>query len=690
MTDATYSGGMPLPQGINPDQQAAAIQLLKQRLLAAQQPAQQQAPVMTGPNPQAAQQQPFTGMASQVAQLGQGGNRAAPPMQAAMANSGDVTGAATGDNPIARAREAIAGQESADWASRHGDNGYGALGPTTRSGDFAVGRYQMMRSNIPEWTKQTFGTPMNWQDFRASPQAQDAVFNNIFGGYLNKYGPAGAAHHWFGMGRSDGYHTADQYVGGFMNSFGGGGSGAAAPETASAGPSGTMQSVLSKITGSGAEGQMNAPTSPLMAPGGPLAGVHQAVSAIPTGQGSMIGGMMGSPSFGNRMQQAAAWLLAANNPSGAAGMLNAVNSGAMNPVNAQLAQLKAQQMFAPQFGPVGTDLLGHPQYGMQPSGMAAMYGGQGAPTGGGGMSLAGQGSAMMNSGQDLPGMQGIKANPNATMAQKLQQVPAVFQPEVQAALNYQAMPGTLRGASSMPGFITSQYAHAIDPTYNESPAVMDYIKKMGDTSTTNSAGGQRLAAQNLIDQLYTATSAALRLGNTAGPNIPGGSLLGATYNNIKNSSPEHAEDKNNLDTAAQYASGEVGKLSYGSTGGGEQERQASARRWGSANSPGQIAGAASADVDILEARLKALEAQRDAVVPGSLRNDPRVDFTPPQYQEKLAQIKQNIASLRQQQSGGKAASGDVTGRDQYKEGQTATNPKTKERMIFKGGSWQAM
>jgi hypothetical protein len=77
------------------------------------------------------------------------------------------------------------------------NNPYGLLGPTTKSGDQAYGKYQVMGANVPGWTKQYYGTQLTPQQFLQNPQAQEAVFNGKFGEYVNKYGPEGAARAWF-------------------------------------------------------------------------------------------------------------------------------------------------------------------------------------------------------------------------------------------------------------------------------------------------------------------------------------------------------------------------------------------------------------------------------------------------------------------------------------------------------------
>src|SRR5262245_24469439 len=74
---------------------------------------------------------------------------------------------------------------------------YQRLGPVTRSGDRAYGKYQVMGANIPEWTQAAIGRPLNPTQFLADPNAQEAVFENRFGQYKQKYGAEGAARAWF-------------------------------------------------------------------------------------------------------------------------------------------------------------------------------------------------------------------------------------------------------------------------------------------------------------------------------------------------------------------------------------------------------------------------------------------------------------------------------------------------------------
>lgn len=106
-------------------------------------------------------------------------------------------------NPIFR--QAIANIES------RGSGGYNALGPLTKKGDRAYGRYQVMGDNLPSWTKEALGRQLTPDEFLADSQAQDKVFDHFFGKSVEKYGnPLDAASVWFtGRPVSAGKSSAD-------------------------------------------------------------------------------------------------------------------------------------------------------------------------------------------------------------------------------------------------------------------------------------------------------------------------------------------------------------------------------------------------------------------------------------------------------------------------------------------------
>lgn len=106
---------------------------------------------------------------------------------------------------------------------------YDAIGPATRTGDRAYGKYQVMGANIPDWTTRHIGRRMTPQEFLADKDAQEKVFRGEFGGYVAKYGnPQDAASMWFsgrpaaqGAGRNDGYTSQPEYLRRFNAALGG-------------------------------------------------------------------------------------------------------------------------------------------------------------------------------------------------------------------------------------------------------------------------------------------------------------------------------------------------------------------------------------------------------------------------------------------------------------------------------------
>ena len=94
---------------------------------------------------------------------------------------------------------------------------YLAAGPATHLhgrgyNDAAVGRYQTMGLNVPEWTQKNLGFAMTPEQFRQSPQAQERVASGQLGSYLDKYGsPGDAASMWFtGRPLAQGARLRDQ------------------------------------------------------------------------------------------------------------------------------------------------------------------------------------------------------------------------------------------------------------------------------------------------------------------------------------------------------------------------------------------------------------------------------------------------------------------------------------------------
>lgn len=75
---------------------------------------------------------------------------------------------------------------------------YKAIGPKTRTGDQAYGKYQVMGANIPSWTKAALGYSMTPQQFLNNPKAQDAVAKYQMSKHIAAgYGVEDVASIWF-------------------------------------------------------------------------------------------------------------------------------------------------------------------------------------------------------------------------------------------------------------------------------------------------------------------------------------------------------------------------------------------------------------------------------------------------------------------------------------------------------------
>lgn len=122
---------------------------------------------------------------------------------------------------LEKARCAISKNESGSCGGN-----YGLVGPPTRSGGRAYGRYQVMDFNVGPWSAQACGVRMTPEQFRQSPDCQDKVFDQQFGRYMEQCGFAGAAAKWFsgrcaiGSG-GDGYTSIGRYVAKALGTYNG-------------------------------------------------------------------------------------------------------------------------------------------------------------------------------------------------------------------------------------------------------------------------------------------------------------------------------------------------------------------------------------------------------------------------------------------------------------------------------------
>lgn len=96
---------------------------------------------------------------------------------------------------IDQAKNAIANVES------RGSGGYNAVGPNVGGGNVALGKYQVMASNVPQWTKKYLGYEITPQQFLNDAKAQELVFEGAFGDALKRYGNMKDAVSWWHSGK---------------------------------------------------------------------------------------------------------------------------------------------------------------------------------------------------------------------------------------------------------------------------------------------------------------------------------------------------------------------------------------------------------------------------------------------------------------------------------------------------------
>jgi len=143
-------------------------------------------------------------------------------------------------------RDAIASIES------RGSGDYAAIGPRHPKMGRAMGRYQIMESNIGPWSREALGREVTPDEFMANPQLQDAIFDHRFGQYVKQYGPEGAAQAWFGgpggVGKTNRKDVLGTSIGGygqrFMNAIGG-----SSGEVAASSPEAAFGAVMPELSG---------------------------------------------------------------------------------------------------------------------------------------------------------------------------------------------------------------------------------------------------------------------------------------------------------------------------------------------------------------------------------------------------------------------------------------------------------
>ncbi|MGK5530856.1 hypothetical protein [Streptomyces sp. URMC 129] len=103
-------------------------------------------------------------------------------------------------------------------AQQESGNNYTAKGPPTRYGR-ALGKYQVLETNIGPWTQQYYGRRLTPGEFLTNPEAQEAVARGKLKEYWDLYGARGAASAWYSGNPDLHMSTAAQQGGPSIKSY---------------------------------------------------------------------------------------------------------------------------------------------------------------------------------------------------------------------------------------------------------------------------------------------------------------------------------------------------------------------------------------------------------------------------------------------------------------------------------------
>jgi hypothetical protein len=250
------------------------------------------------------------------------------------------------------------GDAASAIASIESGGKYDLLGPVTKTGDRAYGKYQVMGANVPEWTKAHLGQAMTPEQFLASPEAQDAVFKGQFGQYAQKYGPGGAAEAWFagekGMtnpNAKDQLGTSVQsYADRFSKAYGGLPYQVAGPATAAPAAVAPATSAAPPVA---------APSAPAVSPG-----VQTVAAAAPSVNPKLLTAMA-SPYVSDGTKKVLGIMLQSQLSSEGVTPIDAGNKIILTDKRGNVVRElpKGEPNKGPEYGVIGKDQFGNEQYG---------------------------------------------------------------------------------------------------------------------------------------------------------------------------------------------------------------------------------------------------------------------------------------------------------------------------------------
>jgi hypothetical protein len=525
---------------------------------------------------------------------------------------------------------AISGIES---GSPDGD--YSKLGPVTRRGDRAYGRYQVMGENIPEWTRRHLGIALTPQQFLQDPTAQDNVFNGQFGDYVSKFGPEGAARAWFaGPGGMNNYSKTDQ-LGTSVQSYGG-----------------KFTSALNKMQGTPggmtpnarvADGFMGLPMSPneRVADGFAAMDPNNADAAALPPTATPTAGVTApaaSPTADPQAGKDPAWVgttgNALMNVSAILGSLGAIDGKSIVPQLAQNA-MALQQANKPQWGVISEGLFGK-KYGWINPNMQTVTGANGA---GGGVGGAGSFPATGNTGLDdsLDKFEKLYSSGERDPDKLKATLHPLLKSEVEGALEGKASASALgRGSARQ---VVMMLGHYLDSNFDEtSYNQRNQVAKGFAQTTPTSYGGIKLSAQTILNHAGEYLPLIDKIRSGTGLDDAGPDFARSWQQYFRSHSGNDPEFTNNLARAKQLSEGIAGETSRMQTGGpGSETTRSEYRTKLALDQPtGAIKGTLRSIVDLMDGKLQAAADQYNMAY--GTQKTPR-DFLEPKYKEIYDRVK---------------------------------------------------
>lgn len=258
-----------------------------------------------------------------------------------------------------------------------------------------------------------------------------------------------------------------------------------------------------------------------------------------------------------------------------------------------------------------------------------------------------------------------------------------FPPEIQASVKNYINANTTPTGNPRQGFtqavkeIAAKYGadigHNVDETtFPQRRTMMVDLAK----STPGSAGGQITFGRTAINHLANTAESAAALDNSNGL---GFAPLASAINSVRGLTTEQAAKIGALNTNSQKYGQEITKF-YAGSGGGEAERMGFLKSLAGAKSSEELASVLEAEKNLIPGRLHELRNKIESTLGPA--GAAKYEVMSTESENSIKRIDAAIAKLR-----GQAPAAETSVAPAVADGATATNPKTGQQLVLRGGKW---